>query len=57
MKNLKEDSTSQTSPSNFVKEKGQKKKKKKKNIIAGIEIQLMNYNQPHPKIAEERLTT
>jgi len=57
MKNLKEDSTSQTSPSNFVKEKGQKKKKKKKKIIAGIENQLVNYNQPHPKIAEERLTT
>jgi len=36
MKNLKEDSTSQTSPSNFVKEKGQKKKKKKKKIYQAL---------------------
>jgi hypothetical protein len=63
MKNLKEDSTSQISPSDIVKEKGPQKKKKKKKkkeksgIIAAIEIQLMNYYQPHPKIAEERLTT
>jgi hypothetical protein len=41
----------------YCKRERTKKKKKKSGIIAAIEIQLMNYYQPHPKIAEERLTT